>query len=51
MGFKAGDRIGHGIALGEDIERWVDRHETIVIPIEEWLENLVWLWEQVYPEN
>lgn len=44
MGFKAGDRIGHGIALGEDIERWVDRHETIVIPIEEWLENLVWLW-------
>ena len=44
MGFKAGDRIGHGIALGEDIERWIDRHETVIIPAGEWLENLVWLW-------
>lgn len=44
MGFKAGDRIGHGIALGEDIERWIDKHETIIIPAGEWLEDLVWLW-------
>lgn len=44
MGFKAGDRIGHGIALGEDIKRWIEKHETIIIPAGEWLEDLVWLW-------
>lgn len=44
MGYKAGDRIGHGIALGTNIEQWVDAHETVIIPVEEYLEDLLWLW-------
>lgn len=44
FGFKAGDRIGHGIALGIDIDYWFDNNETIIIPAIEYLDNLLWLW-------
>lgn len=44
MGYKAGDRIGHGIALGTGVEQWVELHETVIIPAEEYLEDLLWVW-------
>lgn len=40
----AGDRIGHGIALGVDIEEWVRRNPLIILPRGEYLDNLLWTW-------
>ena len=42
--YHAGDRIGHAIALGTDIEKWVSKNEVVVLPIMEYLEDLLWLW-------
>jgi adenosine deaminase len=41
----AGDRIGHGIALGVDIEKWARSNPLIVIPQGEYLDNLLWIWD------
>lgn len=40
--FHAGDRIGHGIALGILPETWYRSNPTIVIPRIEALENYLW---------
>jgi adenosine deaminase len=40
----AGDRIGHGIALGVDIQAWVRRNKVVIIPRGEYLDNLLWIW-------
>lgn len=40
--FHAGDRIGHGIALGISPELWYRNNSTILIPRIEALENYVW---------
>jgi len=42
--FHAGDRIGHGIALGVDVDKWINSNKIIVIPRGEYLENLLWIW-------
>lgn len=42
--YKAGDRLGHAIALGTDIKQWTEENETVIIPIQEHMENLIWLW-------
>lgn len=42
--FHAGDRIGHGIALGVSPEQWRDDHRVIILPRIEYLENLLWIW-------
>ncbi|MFC7679827.1 hypothetical protein [Paenibacillus sp. GCM10028914] len=40
----AGDRIGHGIALGVDVEDWIRRNPIVIIPRGEYLDNLLWIW-------
>lgn len=40
--FHAGDRIGHGIALGISPESWELYNHTIIIPRIEALENYLW---------
>lgn len=40
--FHAGDRIGHGIALGIMPERWKQYNPFVVLPRIEALENYVW---------
>lgn len=40
-----GDRLGHGLVLGIDLDRWFSRHSLITIPRLEWLENCLWAWE------
>lgn len=40
--FHAGDRIGHGIALGISADEWRMHNSTIVIPRIEALENYLW---------
>lgn len=45
--YKAGDRLGHAIALGQDIDEWVRNNEVVVLPRMEYLENLLWLWGSI----
>ncbi len=40
---QRGDRIGHGLALGINIEDWVDKWDYVVQPREERLDDLLWL--------
>lgn len=40
----AGDRIGHGIALGVDISEWVRNNPLVILPRGEYLDNLLWIW-------
>lgn len=42
--FHAGDRIGHGIALGIDICKWIQNNKIVILPRGEYLDNLIWLW-------
>lgn len=42
--YKAGDRLGHAIALGVDVKYWMEKNEVVLIPIQEHMENLLWLW-------
>ena len=41
---RAGDRLGHALALGIKASDWVHAHGEILLPIEEHLDNLVWAW-------
>ncbi|WP_433709077.1 hypothetical protein [Paenibacillus illinoisensis] len=40
----AGDRIGHGIAMGVDIGEWVRQNPLVILPRGEYLDNLLWIW-------
>ncbi len=43
---KTGDRIGHGLALGDDPKRWAVGGESVTQPRAERLMDLVWEYEQ-----
>lgn len=43
-GMRAGDRLGHALALGLEPAAWVERHGDMIVPIDEHLDNLVWAW-------
>lgn len=45
--YKAGDRLGHAIALGQDVDEWVRNNEVVVLPRMEYMENLLWLWGNI----
>lgn len=45
--YKAGDRLGHAIALGTDIEYWAATNEIIPITYNEYLDDLLWLWGKI----
>lgn len=38
-----GDRIGHGVALGIDVEKWYKRHGIITLPRQNKLDNIAWM--------
>lgn len=44
FGYKAGDRLGHALVLGTDIEQWAKDNEVVPIRLQEYLENLLWMW-------
>lgn len=44
FGYKAGDRLGHGLALHMDLAEWLHNNEVVSIPVMEHFENLLWLW-------
>lgn len=44
FGYKAGDRLGHGMALQVDLPEWAHNNEVTLLPTMEYLENLLWIW-------
>ncbi len=45
---ERGDRIGHGLVLGEDIVEWYRRRNYIVsLSKQNYLDNIVWLYYQI----
>lgn len=45
--FHAGDRIGHGLALGQDPEKWVQNNQNVILPRIEAIENYVWAYKML----
>ncbi|MEM9491194.1 MAG: hypothetical protein AAGC55_18745, partial [Myxococcota bacterium] len=43
---QRGDRIGHGLVLGTDCQRWRQSRPYFVQPAEERLDDLLWEWER-----
>lgn len=41
---REGDRLGHALALGIEPKQWAERQGDMILPIDEHLDNLVWLW-------
>jgi hypothetical protein len=41
---RAGDRLGHALALGISAHTWVASHGDMLLPVDEHLDNLVWAW-------
>lgn len=41
---RAGDRLGHALALGLAPITWTERHGDMIVPVDEHLDNLVWAW-------
>lgn len=38
-----GDRIGHGVALGIDVDKWYKKHCKISLPLQNKLDNIAWM--------
>ncbi|MBF8999669.1 antiviral RADAR system adenosine deaminase RdrB [Vibrio nitrifigilis] len=41
---REGDRLGHALALGIMPKQWAARQGEMMLPLDEHLDNLVWLW-------
>ncbi|VXC43571.1 conserved hypothetical protein [Enterobacterales bacterium 8AC] len=41
---REGDRLGHALALGIVPKQWAARQGEMMLPLDEHLDNLVWLW-------
>ncbi|MFJ2710341.1 antiviral RADAR system adenosine deaminase RdrB [Pseudomonas sp. NPDC087346] len=41
---RAGDRLGHALAIGVEPKMWLERHGEAVLPLDEHVDNLVWAW-------
>ncbi|UXY16199.1 hypothetical protein N8I74_04035 [Chitiniphilus purpureus] len=41
---REGDRLGHALALGVAPKNWAARQGEMLLPLDEHLDNLVWLW-------
>lgn len=45
LNFDCGDRLGHAIVLGIDVEDWYEKkHRVISISVQDYLDNLAWLY-------
>ncbi|GIU43728.1 hypothetical protein TUM4438_13280 [Shewanella sairae] len=44
--FKAGDRLGHGLALGVDVYDWARKQQRVYLTAGQHLDNLVWFYFQ-----
>ncbi len=45
LDFDCGDRMGHAIALGINVEAWYEnKHRTISLSVQDYLDNLAWFY-------
>lgn len=52
LNLRSGDRIGHALALGMDVNTWYSRKKYyLVLPIQDYLDNLVWIYEKLTEMN
>lgn len=51
--FHAGDRIGHGLALGLSVDDWYQENPNVILPRIEALENYLWAYKMLssYPSG
>ncbi|MCX0380734.1 adenosine deaminase [Clostridium perfringens] len=42
--FESGDRLGHCIVLGIDIDKWSETNSVVYMKAEDYLDNLLWEW-------
>lgn len=48
----SGDRLGHALALGIDVEEWyASKNYRIVLPKQDYLDNLVWIYHKLSEFN
>ena len=45
-----GDRIGHGLVLGINMDDWFYKNHLVIMPRIEWLENNLWVWDLISRE-
>lgn len=47
-----GDRLGHALALGIDVEEWYkSKNNYILLPQQDYLDNLVWIYNRLIQFN
>lgn len=45
LGMQCGDRLGHAIALGTDVDEWYDsKNHRILLTQQEYLDNVAWMY-------
>lgn len=48
LNLSYGDRLGHALALGIDVKEWYQvKHYRIALPIQDYLDNLVWIFHKI----
>lgn len=48
LNLRCGDRLGHALALGVDVDEWYEKKSRrIVLPKQDYLDNLVWLYARI----
>lgn len=43
---RAGDRLGHALALGIPPDEWLHRHGEVLLSVDEHFDNLIWAWRE-----
>ena len=52
LNLRCGDRLGHALALGIDVESWYQsKSNRILISKQEYMDNLVWLYSKIRKYN
>lgn len=52
LGLSYGDRVGHAMALGVDVEAWYNsKCNNLVLPKQDYLDNIVWMLAKIREYN
>lgn len=52
LNMKNGDRLGHAMALGQNVQKWYEyKHNEIILPVQDYLDNVVWLYHKLIEFN
>lgn len=52
LNMECGDRLGHALALGVNVEEWYkDKNNRILISTQDYLDNLVWIYNRMIQFN